>query len=555
MTLQSQMRNRIQTGLLRRAVNTASVWAEKYRMMGKPIPGYWTFKYHPWLRDMHDSHAEHNIGQKAAQMGFTETMLNLVFYKIDVCREDCLYVLPNKTPDATDFSVGRFDSALEMSPHLSGLFSDIKNVGHKRAGSTNLYIRGSRGRSGLKSVPAPNLFFDERDEMDQKQVTLGYERASGQFQKMIWEISTPSITDFGINSAFQLSTQEHFFFVCPCCSRNTELIFPECLKVRGDGILDPDIYESRIICRECKNDLPHDKDAKAAMLKYGYWNATGPKVETRGFYVNQLYSATIKPWEIAKHIILAETNQGYEQELYNSKMGLPHTVEGAQVTLEKVNACIRNYRLQDPHDVNVLTTMGIDVGTWLHVIINQWLLPSTLGNDLNTTAIPKVIYIGKVKRFEELDRLMRDFSINQAVIDMFPERRLAKQFADRFPGYVKLCYYARGIAGRSMVEPKDENELVVDWRINVDRTGWLDTTLGRFHNSRIMLPQDTPSEYVENIKAMIRKPGVDAYDNPTVDYVKPENVADHYAHAQTYAEIALPLAISASTGRDIKAFL
>jgi phage terminase large subunit GpA-like protein len=138
------------------------------------------------------SRAESNVGQKAAQMGYTETMLNLTFYNIDILRRDCLYVLPAKTPDAHDFSASRFDPALELSDYLTKLFSDVQNIGHKRAGSVNLYVSGSRSRSGLKSIPAGFLVMDELDEFDQENIPLAMERQSGQKEKQNWKISTPT---------------------------------------------------------------------------------------------------------------------------------------------------------------------------------------------------------------------------------------------------------------------------------------------------------------------------------------------------------------------------
>src|SRR4051812_443704 len=134
---------RIQSGLLRKSVTKPSDWAGKYRIMAADFPGPWSPKHYPWQVGMLDSKAEHNCGQKCAQVGYTETMLNVCFYAMDTENTDCLYVLPNKTPDAKDFSASRFDSALELSPYLRKMFSDVKNVGHKRAGSANLYVRGS----------------------------------------------------------------------------------------------------------------------------------------------------------------------------------------------------------------------------------------------------------------------------------------------------------------------------------------------------------------------------------------------------------------------------
>src|SRR3990167_1435531 len=138
--------DRIYAKLSRQAISKPSEWAQTYRMMKS---GPFSFRMFPWLREMHDSIAELNICRKGAQLGFTETVLNRTFYAIDIEGTDCLYVLPSKTPDASDFSAARFDPALELSPHLKAMFSEVKNIGHKRAGVVNLYIRGSRARAEI----------------------------------------------------------------------------------------------------------------------------------------------------------------------------------------------------------------------------------------------------------------------------------------------------------------------------------------------------------------------------------------------------------------------
>jgi len=138
--LQELFVKRISNGLLRSRLTKCSVWAENIRVMGQPYPGPWSFKNHPWLKEMMDADDEMCIGQKSAQMGFTECALNRSLYKMDIDGVNVLYVLPTKTPDATDFSASRFDPALELSDHLEKMFSDVKNVGHKRAGAVSLFI-------------------------------------------------------------------------------------------------------------------------------------------------------------------------------------------------------------------------------------------------------------------------------------------------------------------------------------------------------------------------------------------------------------------------------
>ena len=92
---------------------------------------------------MHDAEERKIVGQKAAQMGYTEWAMNMTFFHMDVKGQDVLYVLPS-SDDASDFSAARFDPALEDSEHLRNLFSNVNNVGLKRAGHSTLYVRGSK---------------------------------------------------------------------------------------------------------------------------------------------------------------------------------------------------------------------------------------------------------------------------------------------------------------------------------------------------------------------------------------------------------------------------
>lgn len=544
-----QFAERIAAGLKRKSLTTCSRWSEACRVMGRPYPGPWNFKHHPWLREMHDSEAELNVGQKSAQMGFTETVLNIVFFNIDVKGVDCLYILPAKTPDASDFSAARFDPALELSPHLSKMFSDVKNVGHKRAGTTNLYIRGSRSRAGLKSVPTGLIILDELDEMTQENVPLAMERAAGQVEKMIWMVSTATIDNFGINRYFINSSQNHFHFKCPSCSRFIELKFPESLMITAEELDDPALKNSHLICYECKAKLPHE--LKPDFLDStpgqgsGKWIETFAGRDSAGWHVNQLYSCTMPPYALAKSYILARMDPAAEQEFYNSKLGVPHVVDGARVTDDDLEKSKREYRRSDARPGG-LYTLGVDVGKWCHWELLEWFLPpaGTPSVDISVLAKCRVVTHGKARDFEELDALMRDFQVRFCVIDAMPERRKALEFVNRHYGRAKMNFYGQGVTGKNIHISEAEPT------ITVDRTSWMDLSLGRFRNGTIALPCDVDLEYREHIKAPVRIYRKDKDGNPQGQYIK-GNVDDHYAHAHTYAEIALPLAISLGRAQSI----
>lgn len=529
--LRQLMVERIANKLRRNSVTTCSRYAETYRVMNRPA-GNWRFSKHPWSKKMHDTNHPRVVGQKSAQMAYTETAINRMFYKIDIEHVDCLYILPSKTPDASDFSSARFDAALELSEHLASLFSDTKNVGHKRAGSVNLYIRGSRSRSGLKSLPAGFIVFDEVDEMPMENIPLAEERASGYEDKQFYYISTPTVPDFGINSLFKLSDQQHYFFKCPHCGRHTELIFPDCLVILGDDYSDPRVKDSYIICYECKVKLEHAE--KRLWLSTASWEPTVANQVYEGYYINQLYSMTVSPPEIALLCLQAGSDPATEQELYNSKAGLPHAVEGARVTDSHIDSSCGTHENGTLAPSNALITMGVDVGTWLHYEIAAWYVNDSHAEyDINLAARAKVLEVGKKADFAELDSLMRRFNVMFAVVDANPERRMAEEFKTRWEGIVRLCFYGNDVKGKTIVDKEDEGLMTVD------RTSWMDMALGRIKSTKkkIIFPHNLPIEYRDQLKAVTRIYKKDQYGNPIGAYVASK--PDHFAHARTYNELAL----------------
>lgn len=536
---------RLATGLRRSSIRKPSDWAGEYRIMAGSRPGPWSFKYHPWLEEMHNSTSLYNVGMKAAQMGFTETMLNLTFFTIDVLGRDCLYVLPAKTPDASDFSSSRFDAALEASPHLAKLFTDRQNIGHKRAGASNLYIRGSQSRSSLKSVPVSLLILDEVEEMVQENIPLAFERVSGQLEKLIWMISTPSIPNFGISKYFNVSTQEEYFFKCPACSRHIRFVFPDSMVITAENINDPRINDTYLICTECKNVLNHE--TKHEYLAGGYFVPSYSNRESRGFAVSQLYSSTVRPKELALSYLKGLTNPADETEFFNSKLGKTHTVEGSKLNDTNIQDVIESRRMSDPVKQGNIVTMGIDVGKWNYWEVTEWFYEPSI--DPNASSTCRVVRVGKTKDFKELYKIAQECGVVAGVIDAQPERRMSLDLCNAFYGRFKACFYTQGINGKVIRIPKEDGK---DFIIQVDRTSWLDLSLGRFRNGLIRLPIDIPLEYKEHIKAPTRVYGKDNNGNPIGSYVTSDQDEDHYAHARNYSEIAFCLAVGLVFGTGVK---
>jgi hypothetical protein len=72
--------------------------------------------------------------------------------------------------------------------------------------------------------------------------------------------------------------------------------------------------------------------------------------------------------------------------------------------------------------------------------------------------------------------------------------------------------------------------------VTVDRTSWLDLSLGRFFKRTIALPTDISHEYRQHLCSLVRILKEDKQGNPTAKYMN--TAPDHFGHARNYCEIA-----------------
>jgi hypothetical protein len=545
----------IANGLQGKSLTTCSRWAAQRIVMGGDFPGPYSTKFHPWVREILDSKAEFNTAMKAAQMGFTVVGMNRSLFAVDQEKRNALYVLPTSQV-ASDFSRDRFGSALELSPYLKALFTDTNSVGLKRTATSSLYIRGSRGESNLVSIPASVLVLDEVDRMSQKKINLALTRLDGQLSRLVWAISTPTVPDYGVHSLYLKSTQEHFVFRCPSCSRLTELIWPDCVEIIGESSNDVRRHESFLKCKECKAKLPHE--AKPEFLSQGFWQPTieGGDPDHRGFWIPQLYSYVKTPGKLVGEYFLGQGDEAAATEFWNSKLGLPYVAEGAQVTDDLINASIGEYTTQDPRprDGRRLITMGIDQGKICYWTVCEWFFDQ-FSQDLNATAHCKVLAHGTFLETDWAfaDQLLWEWQVLTCVVDADPDISEARRFAKRFNDETECVYLCRYRNGKTAKEIGLSEEHTGSPIATVDRTNWLTGTLGRFRMGRIKLPRDVSADYREHMKSLVRT--YEKNDDGDMEVVFKKRGPDHYAHSLNYAEIGLPLAASKFTGENVGKFL
>jgi len=417
-------------------VISCSEWTRQHRRIGGAP---WSFSRYPYLREIHDCPARRIVIKKGAQMGITEAMLNVTFHTLDVKGKDVLYVLPTKDPDASDFTRARFDPALESSPHLSEMFTNVSNVGHKRAGSLNLFVRGSNSRSGLKTIPVALVILDEYDEMMAENLHLAEERLSGHVGGVMIRLSTPTIEEYGIAKEWGRSDQRQYWFPCPYCHKPIKLEWPEAFYVE-----EPELPKTaEIICPLCKTPMPRAKKIKA--MCRGEWRATEAS-DVAGFHINQLYSPTLEAFEIAEKWRDAQHDQLAEQEFYNSKLGMEHSPAGSRVQPDQIERCISNYAMQY---TSAGACMGVDVGKLIHFEIAEW-----------KGKVKRVLQVGKVIEFRELVPIMRAHNVYCCVVDARPETREARRFQMTMNQTSKIVWLAFYLPIKQLIKKNDEQATI-----------------------------------------------------------------------------------------------
>lgn len=540
---------RMSRGLVDKTLTSCTRWAEHRIHMPNPFPGLMTFDRFPWQKEILNIDEGIVTVKKAAQIGFSVAGLVRALFVVSELERDVLYVLPTQGL-AGDFSKGRLDALVELSPQLNDLFKKGNSVGLKVTNKrSNIYIRGSVSSRGLVSVPVSSAIIDEYDRCADNTYDLVTERLSGQEVKYLFSLSTPTLPEFGIDKQFSNGTQEEFHFKCPSCGRLEALRWPNNVIIRGEHHNDPDCDLTYYFCTQCKAELPHA--GKQEWLRDSVWV---PRVKIQGhrsFHISQMYSTTVSPGDMARAHFKSQLSDLAAVEFKNQKLGEPHIVEGARLTDKLLVECRGDHKSGDnpPADGSRQICIGIDVGTFLDVAIVEYLYDADPGREPYEKSRAKLLHTLRIPQDEwrQLEDVMRTWQVQHACVDFQPDTVNARRFCRRFMGYASMVQYRRGTIGNEIKETKDEHDVPC---LTVDRTVFLDMVLRRFHKKRITIPYDVRAVYLEHMKAPIRTYELDELGLPRGVY---KSIADdHFAHAMAYAEIAHFRAYVRSTGRTIK---
>lgn len=282
-------------------------WADKHRVLdtrSASEAGQWRTARTPYLREIMEALSTDSPAQKivmiaGAQIGKTETGLNWVGYTIDHAPGPMLAVQPTLNM-AARFSKQRLDPLLSASPRLAALIPPSRS---RDSGNTTyskefaggiLVLTGANSASGLRSMPARNLFLDEVDaypgdlegEGDPVALAELRTRTFGRRRK-IFMTSTPTIAGMSrIEREYEMTDKRRYNVPCPSCGGLQWLKFERLVWTKGR----PETVA--YACEHCEEPIEeHQKTWFMAEENGAQWEATAEGVpHTRGYHISSLYS-------------------------------------------------------------------------------------------------------------------------------------------------------------------------------------------------------------------------------------------------------------------------
>ncbi len=339
---------------------TPSQWADRYRYLPSNVtaePGRYRSSRTPYLVGIIDSilePIEEIVVKKAAQVGYTTGLQNLIGWSIDQDAAPVLLVMPSQDEArklVDEQIIPLIDSCPQLQTHL--LRSDPNAITKEvlKFDTMPLYLgwSGSAATLGRRSVKT--VLMDEVDKFnpfsgrDAAPIPLARKRVTNyRHRGRVLIGSTPTTADGEVSKAFA-GCPDKRAFQCPCvhCGIFQTLTFPQ-IKFTTPDIADPAVRADYIALHpeathyECVGCRGRITDAhKPALLARGVWASEGqvidrhgnadrprPAAKRVGFHLSALLSPWVSFAQVASAFIRAQDDYGALMEWRNQTMGETH---------------------------------------------------------------------------------------------------------------------------------------------------------------------------------------------------------------------------------------
>lgn len=503
---------------------TVSEWADNFRVLTSVSaePGRWRTNRTPYLKEPMDRFTDPLIEKIVlcfgAQLGKTETELNMIGYALDQTSFPTMMVYPTDT-------VAKFASDKRVKP----MIKSVKSISDKFDENSKLLeldfnngnymvLAGANSPSNLSSRSIKYLFFDEIDKYpafagkEADPIKLATERTKTFVDKKIVMVSTPTVESGNIWQAFMSANERRQYYVpCPHCGVSQILKFkqikwPEEHNDNADMIRDTAYYE----CEHCGERI-YDKH-KMEMLRRGEWRAVNEsqsKVRSVSYHLSSIYSPWVTFGDVAYEFKNSKDTPATLMNFINSWLAEPWRSSKTKST-QNLEFTQSNYPCGVVPDKAVLLIASVDVQ-----LDHFWWEVRAYAPGVKSYLID----YGQASTWEDLEEIIinREYpseygeprQVMKAGIDSGFRTDEVYQFCSRFP---EVCIPVKGSSNHStMAAPYTmtslEKGVVGGLKLYVLNTDyWKDFIFARMIRpvdevGTIHLYKDCPQEYSDHLRS------------------------------------------------------
>ena len=351
---------------------TVSEWADAHRVLSPEAsaePGRWITARAEYQRGIMDAVSDPDVDavvvMKSAQVGWTESINNVVGYHIDQDAAPILVVQPT-VEMAEAWSKDRLAPMLRDTPALRGRVADPRSrdtgntLLHKTFPGGHLTMAGANSAAGLASRPIRVVLFDEVDRYpasagtEGDPITLGRKRTATFWNRKVLMGSTPTIAGVSrIETAFDASDQRRFHVPCVHCD-HAQVLRWEQVRWEGD---DP--RTAAYHCEACGAAWTDAQRWRA--VGRGEWVATKPFEGTAGFHLSELVSTWRRLSDTVGDFLAAKGRPEMLKAWTNTALGEVWRERGEAPDWERLIERREDYAMGVVPAGALVLTAGVDV--------------------------------------------------------------------------------------------------------------------------------------------------------------------------------------------------
>jgi phage terminase large subunit GpA-like protein len=366
-----------------------SAFVEQHRIMptGTPFPGFWNNERTPYLIEPMDdmgpySPVTREIVVKAAQMGFTAAIENIIGYYIKIAPCEILYVTATE-PMLKKWAMKRLDPMIDSIGCRKLFMTSTERAKGKGSGDMTLlklFVGGALNMASAQSgasIRSDSIRILLRDEISAAPVLLrtgegdwlevsGARTSAWGDRAKIYDQSTPGVEgECQITKEYQHGDKRIFLVPCPHCGVFQELRWGNDHTQHG---IKADTHGGRVERAYYQCDHCHDaifNHHKTQMLAQGYWHPTAkpdsPKIRSRR--INGLYRPVgMSTWtDMLRKYLIALDDPDKMAGFNNLELGRAHRPVGSRPMPNKVYELRTGYHSGTIPDGVLFLTAGIDV--------------------------------------------------------------------------------------------------------------------------------------------------------------------------------------------------